>query len=144
MALFDTFTTRYSHPDMKFKFSDQFQCMKHFFSKMFWKWIKGALPTSVGPERCLSHICLLLSLICGKKKTIIPIWFNPMETNFTFKSWFNTAWFFNEKTLLDLNGQRSQLYLFKPSCECCLWTVKLPAKIISSVMELLLWWVKIS
>jgi hypothetical protein len=25
LALFDTFTTRYSHSDIKFKFSDQFQ-----------------------------------------------------------------------------------------------------------------------
>ena len=37
LALFDTFTTRYSHPYIKFKSFDQFQCMKHFFSKKFLK-----------------------------------------------------------------------------------------------------------
>ena len=101
-------------------------------------------PTALKGAYHITAYCYSWFPKCGKKQTIIPIWFNPMETNFTFKSWFNTAWFFNEKTLLDLNGQRSQLYLFKPSCECCLWTVKLPAKIISSIRELLLWWVKIS
>ena len=30
LALFDTFTTRYIHPDMKFEFFDQFQYIKHF------------------------------------------------------------------------------------------------------------------
>ena len=37
LALFDTFTTRYSHSDIKLKFSDQFQYIKHFISKMFLK-----------------------------------------------------------------------------------------------------------
>ena len=37
LALFDTFTTRYSHPDIKFKFSDQFQYIKHFISKKFFE-----------------------------------------------------------------------------------------------------------
>ena len=30
LALLDTFTTRYSHSDIKFDVSDQFQYMKHF------------------------------------------------------------------------------------------------------------------
>ena len=33
LALLDTFATRYSHSDIKFEFSDQFQCMKHFIAK---------------------------------------------------------------------------------------------------------------
>jgi hypothetical protein len=37
LALFDTFTTRYSHLDLKFEFSDQFQYIKHFISKKFLK-----------------------------------------------------------------------------------------------------------
>ena len=30
LALFDTFTTRYSPSDIKFEFSDQFKYIKHF------------------------------------------------------------------------------------------------------------------
>ena len=37
LALFDTFTTRYSNSGIKFKFSDQFQYIKHFISKKFLK-----------------------------------------------------------------------------------------------------------
>ena len=37
LALFDTFTTRYSHSDINFEFSDQFQYIKHFISKKFFK-----------------------------------------------------------------------------------------------------------
>ena len=37
LALFDTFTTRYSHTDIKFKFSDQFQYLKHIISIKFLK-----------------------------------------------------------------------------------------------------------
>ena len=37
LALFDTFTTRYSHTDIKFEFSDQFQCIKHNIEKKFLK-----------------------------------------------------------------------------------------------------------
>ena len=112
---------------------------------MFVKWNSGKKPDfgKTKPAWSCRDLNTIFIPVSGKNQTIVPIWFNPMETNFTFKSCFNTAWFFNEKTLLDLNGQRSQLYRFKPSCECCLWTVKLPAKIISSVMEFLFWWVKI-
>jgi hypothetical protein len=39
---------------MKFKFFDQFQCIKHFFSKKNLKMNKGALPTSVPSEECLA------------------------------------------------------------------------------------------
>ena len=37
LALFDTFTTRYSHSDINFEFFDQFQYIKHFISKKFLK-----------------------------------------------------------------------------------------------------------
>ena len=37
LALFDTFTTRYSHSDMKLKFSDQFQSIKYFILNFFLK-----------------------------------------------------------------------------------------------------------
>ena len=37
MALFETFTTKYSHSDIKFEFCDQFQYIKHFMSKTFLK-----------------------------------------------------------------------------------------------------------
>ena len=37
LALFDTFTTRYSNSGIKFKFSDQFQYIKHYILKKFLK-----------------------------------------------------------------------------------------------------------
>ena len=37
LALFDTFITRYSHSDIKFEFSDQFQYIKHIIEKKFLK-----------------------------------------------------------------------------------------------------------
>jgi hypothetical protein len=37
LALFDIFTTRYSHSDIKFEFSDQFQYIEHIISKRFLK-----------------------------------------------------------------------------------------------------------
>ena len=33
LTLFDTFTTRYSHSDIKFEFFDQFQFIKHIIEK---------------------------------------------------------------------------------------------------------------
>jgi hypothetical protein len=37
LALFDIFTTRNSHSDIKFEFSDQFQYIEHIISKKFLK-----------------------------------------------------------------------------------------------------------
>ena len=37
LALFDTFTSRYTHLDIKFEFSDQFQYINHFFQKKILK-----------------------------------------------------------------------------------------------------------
>ena len=37
LAFFDTYFTKYSHLDIKFEFSDQFPCIKHFISKKFLK-----------------------------------------------------------------------------------------------------------
>ena len=47
LVLFETFTTRYGHSDLKFEFSDQLQYIKHIISKKKRKLIKGALPTSI-------------------------------------------------------------------------------------------------
>ena len=50
LAPFYTFTTRYDHLDIKFKFSGYFYPYNHFFKKLFLKMI----------QKCPSDLCALL------------------------------------------------------------------------------------